>query len=87
MVVTIRYQYGLFEQKIINNQQVEIPDNWLKNGFAWEYRKADKEVRVHFGGNAYMAQQEDGSLKLVHEGYDTYRPCRTMCRLSAITIM
>ena len=68
---TIRYQYGLFEQKIINNQQVEIPDNWLKNGFAWEYRKADKEVRVHFGGNAYMAQQEDGSLKLVHEGYDT----------------
>ena len=39
---TIRYQYGLFEQKIIDNQQVEIPDNWLKNGFAWEYRKADK---------------------------------------------
>ncbi|MBM6691479.1 glycogen/starch/alpha-glucan phosphorylase, partial [Fusobacterium mortiferum] len=68
---TIRYQYGLFEQKIINNQQVEIPDNWLKNGFAWEYRKADKEVRVNFGGNAYMAEQEDGSLKLVHEGYDT----------------
>lgn len=68
---TIRYQYGLFEQKIIDNQQVEIPDNWLKNGFAWEYRKADKEVDVHFGGNAYMAQQEDGSLKLVHEGYNT----------------
>ena len=68
---TIRYQYGLFEQKIINNQQVEIPDNWLKNGFAWEYRKADKEVRVNFGGNAYMAKQEDGSLKLVHEDYDT----------------
>ena len=42
---TIRYQYGLFEQKIIENQQVEIPDNWLKNGFAWEYRKADKECR------------------------------------------
>ena len=35
------------------------------------YRKADKEVRVNFGGNAYMAEQEDGSLKLVHEGYDT----------------
>ena len=68
---TIRYQYGLFEQKIIDDNQVEIPDNWLKNGFAWEYRKADKEVAVRLGGNAYMAQQEDGSLKLVHEGYNT----------------
>ncbi len=68
---TIRYQYGLFEQKIIDDNQVEIPDNWLKNGFAWEYRKADKEIAVRFGGNAYMAQQADGSLKLVHEGYNT----------------
>lgn len=68
---TIRYQYGLFEQKIIDNQQVEIPDNWLKNGFAWEYRKADKEVDVRFGGNAYMAKREDGSLKLIHENYRT----------------
>ena len=39
---SIRYQYGLFEQKIIEGNQVEIPDNWLKNGFAWEYRKPDK---------------------------------------------
>lgn len=68
---SIRYQYGLFEQKIIDNQQVELPDNWLKNGFAWEYRKADKEIDVNFGGNAYMAKQDDGTLKLVHEGYHT----------------
>jgi starch phosphorylase len=39
---SIRYQYGLFEQKIIRGQQVEIPDNWLRDGFAWEYRKPDK---------------------------------------------
>ncbi|WP_196591713.1 glycogen/starch/alpha-glucan phosphorylase [Pectinatus frisingensis] len=66
---SIRYQYGLFEQRIINRNQVEIPDNWLKNGFAWEYRKAEKEIDIHFGGNAYMKNMPDGSLKLVHEKY------------------
>lgn len=65
---TIRYRYGLFEQHILNGNQVEIPDNWLKNSYAWEYRKPDKSVHVHFGGIAYMKEQEDGSLKLVHEG-------------------
>jgi len=64
---SIRYQYGLFEQKIIQGQQVEIPDNWLRDGFAWEYRKPDKSINVKFNGNAYMKEQPDGSLKLVHE--------------------
>lgn len=64
---SIRYQYGLFEQKIVQGQQVEIPDNWLRDGFAWEYRKPDKSIDVKFYGNAYMKEQEDGSLKLVHE--------------------
>ena len=64
---SIRYQYGLFEQKIIQGNQVEIPDNWLRDGFAWEYRKPDKSINVKFNGNAYMQEQPDGSLKLVHE--------------------
>ena len=64
---SIRYQYGLFEQKIMRGQQVEIPDNWLRDGFAWEYRKPDKAINVKFNGNAYMKEQPDGSLKLVHE--------------------
>ena len=64
---SIRYQYGLFEQKIIEGNQVEIPDNWLKNGFAWEYRKPDKAIDVKFNGNAYMKKLPDGSLKLVYE--------------------
>ena len=64
---SIRYQYGLFEQKIIEGNQVEIPDNWLKNGFAWEYRKPDKAIDVKFYGNAYMKKLDDGSLQLVHE--------------------
>ena len=64
---SIRYQYGLFEQKIIRGQQVEIPDNWLRDGFAWEYRKPDKSINVKFNGNAYMKDMGDGTLKLVHE--------------------
>ena len=36
-------------------------------GFAWEYRKPDKSINVKFNGNAYMKEQPDGSLKLVHE--------------------
>ncbi len=64
---SIRYQYGLFEQKILQGNQVEIPDNWLKNGFAWEYRKPDKAVYVKFYGNAYMKEMPDKTLKLVHE--------------------
>lgn len=64
----IRYKYGLFEQKIIHNYQVELPDNWLKDGFVWEFRKADKAVEVKFGGNAYMAEV-NGKLKCIHEDY------------------
>lgn len=66
----IRYKYGLFEQKIVDNYQVELPDNWLKDGFAWEFRKADKAVEVRFNGNAYMAADEKGKLRCVHENYD-----------------
>ena len=63
---TIRYQYGLFEQKIVDGNQVELPDNWLRDGFVWEYRKPDKSVDVKFYGNAYM-REVDGKLELVHE--------------------
>lgn len=65
----IRYRYGLFEQKIINNHQVEIPDSWLKNGFVWEFRKTDKAVEVKFAGNAYMAKEENGKMRCVYEDY------------------
>ena len=70
---SIRYQYGLFEQKIIQGNQVEIPDNWLRHGFAWEYRKPDKAVDVRFNGDAYMRRRNDGSLELVHENYTIVR--------------
>lgn len=54
----IRYRYGLFKQEIINDQQVEKPDCWLRLGNVWEVWKPQHDVRVKFGGtlDAYMDQ-------------------------------
>ncbi len=65
----IRYKYGLFEQKIINGYQVELPENWLKEGNVWETRKADKAVVVKFGG-AVRVEDSEGRLAFIQENYD-----------------
>ncbi|MDP4178019.1 MAG: glycogen/starch/alpha-glucan family phosphorylase, partial [Bacillota bacterium] len=65
----IRYNYGLFEQKIVNGYQVEIPDNWLRDGNVWETRKENKAVMVKFGGNIRM-YKENKKLKFSHENYE-----------------
>lgn len=65
----IRYNYGLFEQKIVNGYQVEIPDNWLRDGNAWEVRKDDKSVIVKFWGNIQY-KEIDGKLQFVHSDYE-----------------
>ena len=70
---SIRYQYGLFDQRIIDGQQVELPDAWLRNGFPWEIRKPDKAVEVRFGGQAYMRPGKNETLVCVHEHYNTVR--------------
>ncbi len=59
-----------FEQKIIDGFQVEHPDNWLKNGSMWEYRKSNKAVEVKFGGNVWP-EEKDGQLVFHHEGFQT----------------
>lgn len=70
---SIRYQYGLFKQKIVDDQQVELPDNWLVHGYPWEVKRVDKAVNVRFGGNAYMRPTEDGELECVYEKYSSVR--------------
>ncbi len=64
----IRYRYGLFEQKIVNGYQAEIPDNWLREGNVWETRKDDKAVIVKLGGNI-TPSMINGRLNFVHENY------------------
>jgi glycogen phosphorylase len=66
----IRYNYGLFEQKIVDGYQVEIPDNWLRDGNVWETRKDDKAVEVRFGGNV-RGTYENEKLDFIHENYET----------------
>lgn len=65
----IRYKYGLFEQKLVNGYQVELPENWLKEGNVWETRRADKAVKVRFGGQVRV-EEKQGRLNFIHENYE-----------------
>lgn len=49
----IRYQYGMFTQKIENGKQVEMPDLWLENAMAWQFVRPSKRYQVAFGGNVF----------------------------------
>ncbi|MEK4564292.1 glycogen/starch/alpha-glucan phosphorylase [Alkalihalobacillus sp. FSL R5-0424] len=56
----LRYQYGLFKQKIKHQQQVELPDKWVgDSGYAWEERKADQTIYVRFGGSIQMSESNN----------------------------
>ena len=68
--VGIRYNYGLFEQRIINGYQVEFPDRWLDNRNVWEVKKTDKAVEVKYGGSINSVMEE-GKLKFVHDHYES----------------
>jgi starch phosphorylase len=48
----IRYQYGMFHQRIENGHQVEYPDSWLREGFPWEIERIEYSQTVHFGGRS-----------------------------------
>ncbi len=63
----IRYQYGMFEQKIENGCQVEYPDNWLKHRDPWEIKRSDLAVTVKFGGNVACRKDEKGHDKFYVE--------------------
>ncbi|WP_252232709.1 glycogen/starch/alpha-glucan phosphorylase [Clostridium sp. ZBS15] len=65
----IRYKYGFFEQKIIDGKQVEVSDNWLKEGNVWEKRKTNKSEIVKFGGEIKV-EERNGRLNFVHVNYE-----------------
>ncbi|MDR1569633.1 MAG: glycogen/starch/alpha-glucan phosphorylase [Oscillospiraceae bacterium] len=70
MGCTIRYEYGLFRQRIVDGSQVELPDNWLEFGNAWEVPALEDSVEVHFGGRL-EEEWTDGALSLKHVDYKT----------------
>ena len=70
----IRYRYGMFKQQIKDGYQVEVPDNWLKDGYPFELRRPEYAKEVHFGG--YVDVEYDpatGSNKFVHKGYQAVK--------------
>jgi len=76
----IRYEYGFFKQKILNENQVELPDQWLSNGFVWEVRKPKHSCNVEFYGNAETYLKREGgygirtvnAIKVKACPYDVY---------------
>ncbi|WP_317855409.1 glycogen/starch/alpha-glucan phosphorylase [Chakrabartyella piscis] len=66
----IRYHYGIFEQQLQDKKQVELPDNWLKNGDPWGIRRSEYSVDVKFGGTVQAVKKEDGTYKFEQKDYN-----------------
>lgn len=58
----IRYDYGIFNQKIMNGYQVELPDEWLRHGSPWEFARSEYTVRIKFYGRTIMYHDQEGRL-------------------------
>ena len=69
----IRYKYGMFEQKIEDGFQIEVPDNWLKYGNPFEMKRAEYACEVKFGGYVRVIKDENGREKFTQENYQSVR--------------
>ncbi len=67
----IRYHYGMFKQKIENGFQMEVPDEWLKDGNPFEVRRSEYATEVKFGGYVRVERTENGHERFVQEGYQS----------------
>ena len=70
MGCSIRYEFGLFRQKLVDGYQVEVPDNWLDWGNVWEIPRPEQTVEVHFGGRV-VPYDDHGRMRFAHENYTT----------------
>ena len=59
----IRYDHGLFRQKIIDGWQVELPENWLENGNPWEFPRREAAYEIGFGGGVTVETAADGKQR------------------------
>ncbi len=73
----IRYEYGMFRQKIIDGQQVERPDAWLEKGVPWEFIRPTKRYKVEFGGRIHCKGDKChwvDTTQIIALGYDQIIP-------------
>src|SRR5699024_3103199 len=68
----LRYEKGLFQQKIENFKQEEYPDDWLKTANIWEYKRTQDEVEVKLGGHINITGSGD-DLDFHHVDYERIR--------------
>ncbi len=66
---SILYEYGLFKQKLVDGQQIELPDNWMPGGDVWLVPRTDKTCTVRFGGHIKETWHE-GKCDITHEDYE-----------------
>ncbi len=66
---SIKYEFGIFRQKIVGGWQMEFPDDWLGNGGVWLSPRTDDAVPVHFGGEAVGRIDENGKYRVDHRDY------------------
>jgi starch phosphorylase len=59
----LRYEYGMFSQTIVNGEQVEEPDHWLRNGNIWEIQRLEYTQRIKFGGHTESHIDENGNKR------------------------
>ena len=68
----IRYRYGMFKQEVRDGYQVEVPDNWLKNGNPFELRRPEYAKEVRFGGNIRVEYDDKtGDIRFKQENYES----------------
>jgi len=60
----LRYDYGMFTQTIVNGEQIEKPDHWLRNGNVWEIKRLEYALRVKFGGHTETQIDEHGNQRV-----------------------
>ncbi|MGN1187691.1 MAG: glycogen/starch/alpha-glucan phosphorylase, partial [Lachnospiraceae bacterium] len=65
----IRYKYGMFKQEIRDGYQMEVPDDWLRDGNPFEVKRSEYAVEVKFGGYVRCYRGEDGRDHFVQENY------------------
>lgn len=66
---SILYEFGLFKQKIVEGQQIELPDSWMESGASWLVAKPSEAVEVHFGGTLEEVWKNE-QMQVIHRDYD-----------------